>query len=195
MKTKLLLAATLLVATLALTTHHYYRTSQRLREDRTALLARLDRQLSTHDSLRAHCEVLRLEREEFRRLYQAETERLKAMNIRLRRVESVAQSVSRNTLTLTAPLRDTVYITRTEPLCDTARHFRWEDPWNRVEAIIRHDSIHCRVLSIDTLHQVVHRIPHRFLFFRWGTKALRQEIRTSNPSTRIVYTDYVVIAR
>lgn len=195
MKTKLLLASLLLAAALAVTTRHYYRTSQRLREDRTALLTRLDRQRSTHDSLRSHCEVLRLEREEFRRLYQAETKRLKTMKIRLRRVESVAQSVSRNTLSLTAPLRDTVYITRTEPLCDTARHFRWEDPWNRVEAIIHGDSIRCRVHSIDTLHQVVHRIPHRFLFFRWGTKALRQEIRTSNPSTQIVYTDYVVIAR
>lgn len=53
----------------------------------------------------------------------------------------------------------------------------------------------CEIHSIDTLHQVVHRVPRRFLFFRWGTKALRQEIHSSNPSTRIIYTDYVIIAR
>ena len=197
MKTKLLLAATLLVATLALTTHHYYRTSQRLREDRTALLARLDRQFTTHDSLRAHCEVLRLEREEFRQLYRAENEQLKKLRIRLRRVESMATSATQTTFRAEVPLADSLRITRhdTAPLIDTLRRFVWRDRWNLVEGFIENDSIHCRVRTIDTLHQVVHRIPHRFLFFRWGTKALRQEIRSSNPSTQIVYTEYLIIAR
>ena len=45
------------------------------------------------------------------------------------------------------------------------------------------------------LRQVVHRIPRRFLFIRWGTKALRQEIVSSNPHTRIVYSDYVKFER
>ena len=53
----------------------------------------------------------------------------------------------------------------------------------------------CRVESADTLRQVVHRIPRRFLFIRWGTKALRQEIVPSNPHTRIVYSEYVKIER
>ena len=53
----------------------------------------------------------------------------------------------------------------------------------------------CRVESTDTLRQVVHRIPRRFLFIRWGTKALRQEIVPSNPHTRIVYSDYVKFER
>ena len=55
--------------------------------------------------------------------------------------------------------------------------------------------MHCRVASTDTLHQIVHRIPRRFLFIRWGTKALRQEIVSSNPHTRIVHTEYVKIER
>ena len=37
--------------------------------------------------------------------------------------------------------------------------------------------------------------PRRFLFIRWGTKALRQEIISSNPHTRIVYSEYIRIER
>ena len=62
-------------------------------------------------------------------------------------------------------------------------------------ASIRTDSVACRVESTDTLRQVVHRVPRRFLFIRWGTKALRQEIVSSNPHTRIVYSDYVKFER
>ena len=71
----------------------------------------------------------------------------------------------------------------------------WRDAWVTVEGRIRTDSVACRVESTDTLRQVVHRIPRRFLFIRWGTKALRQEIVSSNPHTRIVYSDYVKFER
>ena len=51
------------------------------------------------------------------------------------------------------------------------------------------------VESVDTLRQVVHRVPRRFLFIRFGTKAVRQEIVSSNPHTRIVYAEYVRFAK
>ena len=78
---------------------------------------------------------------------------------------------------------------------DSVRLFRWRDPWVTVEGRIGHDSAVCRIRSIDTLRQVVHRIPRRFLFIRWGTKALRQEIVSTNPHTRIVHAEYVKIER
>lgn len=81
------------------------------------------------------------------------------------------------------------------PQFDTLKTFRWHDPWIRIEGSIARDSVRCRVSSVDTLRQVIHRIPRRFLFIRWGTKALRQEIVSSNPHTRIVYAEYVRIER
>ena len=36
-------------------------------------------------------------------------------------------------------------------------------------------------------------MPRRFLFIRWGTKAVRQEILSRNPHTKIVYAEYVKI--
>ena len=75
------------------------------------------------------------------------------------------------------------------------KHFTWCDPWVKVRGVICRDSIHCEIHSTDTLTQIVHRVPRRFLFFRWGTKAIRQEITSSNPHTRIVYSEYIRLKR
>lgn len=198
MKKQLILTLLLLTAGLALALSHYYSRASRLDLDRHALLARLELLQHQHDTLISHCEVLRLDRDEFRRLYHTEAERLRKLNIRLRRVESLATSVTQSHLVTKAPLRDTLRILQRDtlpPLLDTLRRFTWSDPWNRITGVVTRDSVRCEVHSIDTLHQIVHRIPRRFLFIRWGTKALRQEIRSSNPSTHIVYTDYLIIER
>lgn len=197
MKTKLLLATTLLLLLVGLTATHYYHLVHRLRQEREGLLSRLESTTMACDSLSNACEVIRLDREAVKRLYQNETKKLKALEIKLRRVETMAQHITQHELQVASSLRDSLPTVHRDssPPVDVLRHFSWSDPWNRVEGIIRHDSVYCRIKTIDTLHQVVHRIPRRFLFIRWGTKALRQEIHSSNPSTRIIYTDYVVIAR
>ena len=198
MKKQLILTLLLLTVGLSLALFHYHRRASQLALDRHALLARLEQLQQSHDTLTAHCEVLRLDRDEFRQLYHTETERLRKLNIRLRRVESLATSVTQSHLVADAPLHDTLRILQRDtlpPLLDTLRRFTWSDPWNRITGVISRDSVRCEVHSIDTLHQIVHRIPRRFLFIRWGTKALRQEIRSSNPSTHIIYTDYLIIER
>ena len=122
---------------------------------------------------------------------------VRRLGIKLRRLEAAAKTVTATSVDLRAPVRDTVVLLRRDTLRirDTLKLFRWRDAWVTVEGRIRTDSVACRVESTDTLRQVVHRIPRRFLFIRWGTKALRQEIVSSNPHTRIVYSDYVKFER
>ncbi|MBD9136617.1 MAG: hypothetical protein EGP78_03145, partial [Alistipes shahii] len=112
-------------------------------------------------------------------------------------VEAAAKAVAVTDAEIRTPLRDTVVVRihDTLPVLDTVRMFRWRDPWVSVEGRIGRDSAACRIRSVDTLRQAVHRIPRRFLFIRWGTKALRQEIVSTNPHTRIVYVEYVKIER
>ena len=107
---------------------------------------------------------------------------IRRLGIRLRRLEAVANTVTATSVDLRTPVRDTVVLLRRDTLRirDTLKLFRWRDAWVTVEGRIRTDSVACRVQSTDTLRQVVHRVPRRFLFIRWGTKALRQEIVSSN---------------
>ena len=57
------------------------------------------------------------------------------------------------------------------------------------------DSVECRVQSIDTIIQIVHRVPRKFLFIRYGTKGIRQEIVSANPHTHIVSARYIEFPR
>lgn len=118
---------------------------------------------------------------------------IRALGIKLRRVESVSTTTTRTEIQIAAPLADTVVVRQcdTARVGDTVRFFRWRDAWCRVEGTVLPDSVVCRVESIDTLRQIVHRVPRRFLFIRWGTKAVRQEIVSTNPHTRIVYAEYI----
>lgn len=169
---------------------------RRLTANQRALIERLDTARCALDGHRASVEVLRLRCREYEELRRRDAEQLRALGIRLRRAEAASVQVTATRLDAAMPLRDTVVVRGdTVALVDTVRRFRWHDAWMQIEGTIRRDTVVCRVQSCDTLHQVVHCVPRRFLFFRWGTKAIRQEIRSSNPHTQLVYTDYVVIER
>lgn len=187
----LLLYALLLTGAVILVWPRQRAEIRRLTQNQNALASQVEHYRTRAGEEAASAQVLRLRCAEFEELRAADADRIRQMGIRLRRLEAASTSVTATSVALSAPLRETVRVA----VRDTVRLFRWRDAWVTVEGMLRDDSVACRVESIDTLRQIVHRIPRRFLFIRWGTKALRQEIVSSNPHTRIVYTEQVRIER
>lgn len=145
---------------------------------------------------------------------------VRELRIKARRLEAAAMTATRTEVQITAPLKpagpqltawekygagvrraaDSVKAALDRkfsglPKVPEAKVFRWSDRHVSVDGVIRDDSASCRVVSVDTLQQIVHRVPRRFLFIRWGTKAIRQEVVSSNPHTNIVYTEYIELKR
>lgn len=197
MQKYLILYAAVATALLIFVFRHYRGENRRLTQNQTALASEIEHYRTRLGEEAASTQALRLRCAEFEELRAADAERIRQLGVRLRRLEAAGKHITQSDLSLRAPLRDTLVVQRrdTLPIAEPARHFRWQDPWVRVEGIVGRDSVECRVRSVDTLRQVVHRIPRRFLFIRWGTKALRQEIVSSNPHTHIVYTEYIRIER
>lgn len=203
MKKYLILYAVVVSLLLVGIWRRYGAENKRLQRNQRALMSQIDHYRTQADEAAASVEVLQLRCREYERLRAGDAERIRQLGIRLRRVEATAVSATQSAVEFRAPLRDTVIRhALSEPLCDTSRvaaslaawsgrTFRWRDAWVTVEGRIANDSVVCRVESVDTLRQVIHRVPRRFLFFRFGTKAVRQEIVSSNPHTRIVYAEYV----
>lgn len=193
----LILVAAIIVAANGLTVRRYRQELRRLQENQTALTAQVDHYRTRAGSEAAAAEALRLRCAEFEALRADDAARIRALGIQIRRLEAAATVATAQAAAFAAPLRDTVILRERDTLrrADTLRSFRWSDPWCRVEGVAGADSVHCLVACIDTLRQIVHRVPRKFLFLRWGTKALRQEIVASNPHTRIVYAEYVQITR
>jgi hypothetical protein len=165
----------------------------RLRSNQHALLEGVEFYRTENGKSAASVEVLQLELAEFRSLREQDAEEIASLGIRLRRAESYAKSVAMTTLTDTVVVRDTVVLRDTVAM--PARHFAGADAWSRVEGILFGDSVRYAVHTIDTLHQVVHRVPRKFLFIPYGTKAIRQEVWLSNPNTELVYTEYIELPR
>lgn len=63
----------------------------------------------------------------------------------------------------------------------------WSDPWITLRGDIEGDSMQVHIESRDTLQVIVHRVPKKFLFFRYGTKGVRMDVVGQNPHSRLSY--------
>ena len=181
--------ATLLLIAFGVVLHHRATEIARLRNNCEALSSETKLYKTRLDESAASVVALQLDLDEYREQHRRDVKRIRSLGVRLRRVESIAKSATESEVQFVAPRRDTLI------LHDTLSLFRWSDAWMRVEGAIRGDSVECQVESVDTLHQIVHRVPNRFWFIRYGTKAIRQEIVSSNPHTKIVYTEYIELPK
>jgi hypothetical protein len=106
------------------------------------------------------------------------------LGLSLRRVEAITYLSTEQHL-------DTLIAAPAPILTDSLCRLRWQDSWTKLTVEVRQESTHIALTTCDTLLQVVHRVPYRWWFFSFGTKAIRQEIRSSNPHTHLVYAEYL----
>ena len=71
----------------------------------------------------------------------------------------------------------------------------WSDPWITLRGEIEGDSMQVHIESRDTLQMIVHRVPKRFLFFRYGTKGVRMEVVSQNPHSRLSYPKIIMFRK
>lgn len=167
--------------------------NRRLESNQRSLMNSVETYRTRAGESAAAVERLTLRCEEFRRTHDADLARLRDMGVRLRRVESFAVGAMQSRYDLRIALRDTVVVRDT--LRDTVQVFSGGDAWSRVEGCIDGDTLEYSLQTVDTIRQVVYRVPRRFLFIRYGTKAIRQQMTSSNPHTQLVYTEYIELSR
>ncbi len=170
-----------------------YDAKLRLEANQRALLSDVDFYRTEAGESAASVAALSLELDELREARGRDAQKIRDLGIRLRRAESISRAATVSSVEERVVVRDSVILRDT--LRDTLMVFLGGDVWSSISGVIRGDTLHYRVQSVDTLFQVVHRVPRRFLFFRYGTKGIRQEIISSNPHTRLVYSEYIELNR
>lgn len=113
----------------------------------------------------------------------------KDLDVKLKRLQSASTTVTKTEVKVVTVVKDSIVYR--DGNADSILAFRWSDPWVDVKGEMEHDSVALDVQSSDTLMQIVHRVPHKFWFIKWGTKAIRQEVVSSNPHTNITYTEFI----
>lgn len=166
---------------------------ERLQANQTALLDKVKAYRTEAGKYAASCQVLQLTKDELQKECEDLAAAVKDLGVKLRRAQKVAQAATATRVSITATLQDSLLAFN-----DTIRKVRavrWADPWTNITGYLANDKIKLDVCTRDTLIQVVYRVPRRFLFFRFGTKAIRQDIRSSNPHTQIVYARYIELKK
>ncbi len=190
------LSALLLVAVMTLS--WLYKTEKqekkRLANNQEALLT--DMETYKTEAGKNAASVLRLElsKSELEKYNKDLTKTVSDLKIKISRIQSASTTATSTDYSITTPVRDSiVYKDRLIP--DTLKSITYNDAWLNVDGTIQKGIFSGNIQSRDTLVQVIHRIPKRFLFFKWGTKAIRQEVTTKNPHSKIVYTQYIELKR
>ena len=195
MKKALLIYALTTTALLAMVSHNR-RTlraeNQRLNQNIATLTTDVEIYRTRSGESAAEVRSLRLKQSELEQTNEELTDQIRELRIRLRHINSLATATTQTEVEFGTQIPDSVLH---RPIVDTLRLPLYTDSWNSLQATLIGNRIEGRFTSIDTLHQVVYRVPHRFLFIRYGTKELRQVITSSNPSTRLVYSSHITIER
>lgn len=120
-------------------------------------------------------------------------ETIKDLNIKIKRLQSASSTSTNTQVKVQTIIKDSIVYRN--GLQDTLRLFSWKDSWTKIHGEIKSKDVNMYINSVDTLKQIVHRVPKKFLFFRFGTKAIRQEVVSSNPHTKIVYSEYIELKK
>jgi hypothetical protein len=118
------------------------------------------------------------------------TQTVKDLNIKLKRVQSLSTTATVTNYEIKTIFKDSI-IYKENNVIDTIQCVNYNDNYLSFAGCNLNNTATFKIKSRDTLIQVVHRIPKRFLFFRFGCKAIRQEILSKNPHSEIVFTEYI----
>lgn len=166
----------------------------RYKENTHAMLSDIVRMQIDSTTMAVDVKTLKLTIDEFERYRAADMEQIKKLNIRLKSVQSVAKHTIEVEADIKAELIDTLVIRDTVTV--QLKKVELNTPHLQVNGIIEGNSLVGKIHLPVTLHQVVWTEPkHKFLWWKWGVKAIHQTISSDNPHVQIKYSEMIRIEK
>ncbi len=163
---------------------------ERYKANQTALLSDVAFYKTENERNVASVRALTLTKSEIETYNKNLSDRCEELEISLRRLISANITNIQTDYHLVGALRDSLVI-RYDTI-DTLRCMDYDDSYLTFSACVDSAGMYVAdIISRDTVTAIVHRIPRRFLCFKFGTKEVRQEVYCANPRTQIVTTQYV----
>ncbi len=163
--------------------------NERLTANNTALMDRATYFETEAGNSAASVQRLELSYSELERNYQHICKTADELGLKVKRLQAAATTATKTEVRVITQIRDSIVYR--DGVLDSLKAFKWRDNWVDVAGEIRGRDVSLDVVSNDTIIQVIHRVPKKFWFIKWGTKAIRQEIKSTNPHTKITYTEYI----
>ena len=163
---------------------------ERYKANQTALLSDVAFYKTENERNVASVRALTLTKNEIETYNKNLAERCDELEISLRRLISANITNMQTDYHLVGELRDSLVLRYNT--IDTLRCMDYDDSYLTFSACVDSAGMYVAdIVSRDTVTAIVHRIPRRFLFFKFGTKEVRQEVHCANPHTKIITTEYI----
>lgn len=157
--------------------------------NQSALLSRVEYYQTENGKSAASVKSLTLSYDELKESYSNVCKVAKDLEADLKRAKSISTTTTTTKVEIRTEVRDSIIYR--DSVKESVKIFRWDDPWVSILGELDKDSVDINVQSTDTIVQVVQRVPHKWWFFKWGTKAIVQKVVSTNPHTKIEYTEYI----
>jgi hypothetical protein len=189
------------VVVLGITSYGLYVRSNRLQKERDtykqnthSLLSDFKRIQIDSTTMAADVKVLKLTLDEYEQYRAEDLETIKKMKAQIKSLQVAAKHELEINAPISAALRDTLVLRDTTTI--KIKTIKVNTPHLQISGTIENDSLQGNIHLPVNLHQAIwveHK--HRFLWWRWGVKAVHQTISSDNPHVQIKYSEYIQIAK
>lgn len=164
---------------------------QRLQSNQNTLLEKVDYYQTEANHNAASVAALTLTNKEIKAYNQELVKTCDELNISIRRLISASMTGMQSNYHIQGDLKPIV-VSRDSASIDTARCMNYYDPHLSFTCCVdSSDFIVADIQTRDTIKSVLHRVPRKFLWFKFGTKEVRQEIFSTNPNTHIICSELI----
>lgn len=166
----------------------------RHKSNTVSLLSDIKRLQVDSTTMAVDTKVLRLTLGELEDNRAADLEQIRKLGVRVKSLQALAKHSLEVNAPIGAELKDSVIIRDT--LTTQVKTIKMDTPYLQVTGVIENNRLTGNIHLPVTLHQAVwieHK--HRFLWWRWGVKAIHQTISSDNPYVEITYSEYITIEK
>lgn len=192
----LILLAFLLVFAIPSLLHFYTRAlkeNKRLQNNQKALFEYATFYRNKDSLSVASIQALTLTSRELKSYNESLVKDLTSLHIKLKNLQSAATSATHTQYVINTQYKDSIIYQKGKS--DTIPCIDFSNKWLSLQGCNVNNVFKGTIESRDTLVQLVYRVPHRFLFFRYGVKAIRQQVMTKNPFSHLTYTQYLEVKK
>ena len=166
----------------------------RYQSNTSVLLSDIQRMQIDSITMAVDVKTLRLTLDEYRRYRAEDAKQIEKLGVRLISLQTVAKHELEVNAPIQAALGDSVIIRDTVPVPVKAIHV--DTPHLKISGTIEKDSLCGNIhLPVNLLQAVWVEHKHRFLWWRWGVKAVYQTISSDNPHVEIKYSEMIIIEK
>lgn len=135
---------------------------------------------------------LTLSLDEYKKYRSEDVKTIADLNLKLKQVTAIANSKISVDVPINTPVRDTVIVV--DSTYHKAQTIAYKDSNVTFSGTIWNDSLKANFHLPVTISQVLYKVPkHKFLWWSWGCKAVKQVIITNNPYVQLNYSEYIEI--